>query len=135
MSEVEWVDGMQYRTKRATPTLRQQPEARRLRVYRQGGCVAQEVPEIPRNARVVDSTSSKTIYLSGETGKRHTLVLEQGLVYRDNEKSMLFEVTQPTQLRHPDHTPLTIGPGNYVMRRTRSFDRPYTERRQQDSGD
>ncbi|MEM2257887.1 MAG: hypothetical protein QXV39_07210 [Candidatus Caldarchaeum sp.] len=87
-------------------------------VYRQGDVLLRRIHpfHVPRNGERVAEVAVK-----GETGNVHRLVGRYEAYSANGQVYVL--VKEESVLEHPEHMPLTIPPGAYVLSRVREFDR------------
>lgn len=90
-----------------------------MKLYRQGDVLLREVRSIPTAARPAekkDSVGSPRIVLAyGEvTGHAHAIHdLEDVDVFVSAEGAMYLSVRREVALRHEEHAPIALAPGNY----------------------
>lgn len=98
-------------------------------IYRQGDVLLVKVEKLPSNA--VDVTPEERIVLAyGEvTGHAHALyepktqLIPQGKVKAwDAGAEKFIQVLEKTALRHEEHSPIVLDPGNYKVIRQREYD-------------
>ncbi|MEM2233748.1 MAG: hypothetical protein QXP81_09455 [Nitrososphaerota archaeon] len=88
------------------------------RVFRQGDVIVREVQQwnLPRYA-----TSLTEVVIEGETGNAHRLVGKYEAMAFGS--TIYVRAAEECVLEHPEHAPVRIPPGTYVLHRVREFDR------------
>jgi len=86
--------------------------------YRQGDVLIRRTAALPPG--VVPATGS--VLARGEaTGHAH-VVVGDGVVFRDpGSKALYVQVMSSAMVTHPDHNPITLGPGLYEIIRQREY--------------
>lgn len=96
-------------------------------MYRQGDIGIFPVSSIPTNVEPVDRDKHGRIVLAeGEvTGHFHCVLDDPATMFRqadmDEMADRFLRVEQEVQVVHDEHDPITLPPGDYVVRRQREF--------------
>jgi hypothetical protein len=89
-----------------------------MRAYRQGDVILRRIAWclVPKNAEKLAEVS-----VEGETGNKHRLVGSYEAYATNGQVYVL--VKKASVMVHPEHMPLRVPRGAYMVRRVRSFDR------------
>lgn len=95
--------------------MRQRQEVLKI-MLRQGDVLLQGWPELPEGLSLC---TSKVLARGEATGHTHQLL--EGSVWTDAQGTLYLEVPQATQVVHPEHRPLVLAPGYYLVIRQREY--------------
>ncbi len=93
--------------------------------YRQGDIFIESIPTIPTEAEVVPREDGKIVLAYGEvTGHAH-VIADRGAellkVESMEDRFLSIMAASGVELRHEEHAPIKLPPGNYVVRRQREY--------------
>ena len=84
------------------------------KLYRQGDVLIAAVADIPTDARELPRDKRGVVLAEGEvTGHAHRIASRHAKLLRTEEDVRYMRVTAPVALRHEEHAPVKIPPGNY----------------------
>jgi hypothetical protein len=97
-------------------------------MYRQGDVLVIRSEHVPIGAVPVPREDGKVVLAAGErTGHAHTIAESHAELFAEPSEDVtdrfLRVVGQPAVLRHEEHAPITLPPGQYVVRRQREYTR------------
>lgn len=103
-----------------------------LRMYRQGDVLLRSVPRLPWDAVRRPREGSRFVLAYGETTGHAHAVAEIHVEAYERDGVMYLRIEgEPATLRHEEHAPIAIAPGNYVVTRQREYvPRPVTGTRE-----
>ena len=92
------------------------------KIYRQGDVLIQKVDmKVPKTAKQLEQDNGRVILAYGEvTGHAHAIDgrLAERYQWKDD---VLLDVKEQTQLRHEEHSAITLEPGVYKVTRQREY--------------
>lgn len=93
-------------------------------VWQQGDVVMQKIDSIPKGDRTEDDlTKAKTLALGEATGHHHTFDDVDNSVEVFKIMNVIYmKLTKETKLKHQEHNPINIPPGNYKVGIVRETD-------------
>ena len=84
------------------------------KIYRQGDVLIAAVADIPTGASELPRGKRGVVLAEGEvTGHAHRIASRHAKLLRTEEDVRYMRVTAPVALRHEEHAPIEIPPGNY----------------------
>lgn len=91
------------------------------RIWRQGDVVVRELTQLPENA---SQSESNEIRIASESGNPH--VLRGKHVFSNNDprgssRVQYVVLEEPTSMTHPQHAPLQLLPGTYLVTTVRDY--------------
>jgi hypothetical protein len=87
-------------------------------LFRQGDVLIESVGEIPEGIELIPYTERGVVLAEGEvTGHAHRIASRHASLYRSETDARYMRVMgpAPVELRHEEHTTVTIPPGNYKV--------------------
>lgn len=85
-----------------------------MKLYRQGDVLLREVKSIPAAAQPQKPTDRIVLAYGEVTGHAHAIAdLESVDVFVGPEGQMYLRVKETVALRHEEHAPITLPPGDY----------------------
>lgn len=96
-------------------------------MYRQGDVLLIPVSEIPSQAKAIESRGGRVVLAEGEsTGHAHTVETGVATLYSTAESADRWlrvhqQAGSVALLTHQEHTPITLPPGDYAVRRQREY--------------
>jgi hypothetical protein len=89
---------------------------KKMKQIRQGDVLLRRVSQIPPNATPEPPQRGKIVLALGEvTGHSHTIDADAADWWKDGEEQYVH-VTQPTEVRHQEHGPLGLAPGERFIK-------------------
>jgi len=96
-------------------------------LIQQGDVLVFRVDKIPENATPVEPKNGKYILAEGEaTGHAHVIDVMDGIDMFQSSNDLFLTLDVETTVRHEEHKPVTLKPGNYKIKKVREVD-PFTE--------
>jgi len=91
-------------------------------MYRQGDVLIRRVSEIPADAKPVKRDGGRVILAYGEvTGHAHAMT-DGGVAQMEVGTQRFLRVTNSAELRHEEHSTITVEPGAYEVIIQREYD-------------
>lgn len=87
---------------------------------RQGDCFI-ESAVIPKEATATKAENGRCVLLRGEATGHHHSVSADDVEMFERDGTLFLRVNTETPLEHQEHAPITLAPGEYVMRRQREY--------------
>ena len=94
------------------------------RLIQQGDVLFFAVDTLPEGLKPKESTHpGLAIFAFGEaTGHHHSAVAAGVELYEDGQGGLWCRVAADTEVRHQEHKPVTLAPGNYRVSIVREYD-------------
>jgi hypothetical protein len=90
--------------------------------YRQGDVLVIAVDGIPAGAQALARVGDEVVLAYGEaTGHRHAIASPHAELFRALDEMYLHVADSGAVLEHPEHDPITLGPGDYRVIRQREY--------------
>ncbi len=83
------------------------------KMYRQGDVLIVAVNEIPESQPVAREQDHVVLAHGEVTGHSHRIASRHATLMRTEADVRYMRVTAPVELRHEEHSPVKIPPGNY----------------------
>lgn len=94
-------------------------------MFRQGDVLIVPVKEIPDNTQPINMGSVKgvtTVMLGEATGHHHSFYEPVEFTEEQRTGKRFLRLVEPVALKHQEHSPITVPPGKYEIRRQSEFD-------------
>jgi len=96
-------------------------------LIQQGDVLVFKIDKIPSEATKVIPKNGKFILAEGEvTGHAHVIDVIDGIDMFQSSNDLFLTLDVETTVRHEEHKPVTLKPGNYKVKKVREVD-PFTE--------
>lgn len=91
---------------------------------RHGDVLLKRIKELPEGAKELQRGKSVTIAEGEATGHHHTLYgsVPNAVILRGFDERRYVEIIEPVELRHQEHSTLSIEPGCYEIGIEREYD-------------
>lgn len=91
--------------------------------YQQGDVLIEAVDSVPADAKIVPAKDRGFVLAEGEvTGHAHVIDKVADIEFVEKGGMFYLKVKKPATVRHEEHKPITIPPGNYRVRGVREYD-------------
>ena len=88
--------------------------------YQQGDVIIEQT-EIPNTAKKIDK--DRIILAEGEmTGHSHTIEDTSNCFAFESSEGLYLRVINEVTIKHEEHKPITVPPGNYKIRKVQEYD-------------